>query len=166
MPVFYPKRAGRQTQFIRSMQALILVILLSLLAACASISGSRGRPFAPLAVPAPTSGSVPNTGPGHTYQVRIRDFDFQPVELTIPVGATVVWTEVGQNPHTVTADDQSFKSESLKNGATFQYTFTRAGTYRYYCEFHGYKGGAGMSGVVKVVAPGSSSTVPETGAIK
>jgi len=62
----------------------------------------------------------------------------------------VVWSHEGQKPHTVTADDDSFKSDLLKNGATFEHTFGQPGIYLYYCELHGGPAGEGMAGVVQV----------------
>lgn len=49
---------------------------------------------------------------------------------------------------------RAFVSGNLAgNGASFSHTFTVAGSYPYYCRFHGGPGGQGMSGVVTVSAP-------------
>jgi plastocyanin len=50
----------------------------------------------------------------------------------------------------VDADDGSFKSDILKEGDTFEHTFDKPGTYRYYCRFHGEKGGKDMAGKIVV----------------
>jgi serine/threonine protein kinase len=50
---------------------------------------------------------------------------------------------LGRLPHTVTADGSSFKSHTLNNGATFQVTFSKAGTFSYDCEYHGGPGERG-----------------------
>src|SRR5680860_908681 len=42
-----------------------------------------------------------------TFEIEVVDFAFEPAELTVPVGATVTWTNTGERPHTVTADDLS-----------------------------------------------------------
>ena len=68
----------------------------------------------------------------------------------MPVGTTVIWTNTGQRPHTVTADDDAFKSDTLNNGGTFSRSFDQPGTFAYYCEFHGGPGAIGMSGVIRV----------------
>lgn len=99
---------------------------------------------------APAQPTAAASGGGQTAQVAIGDNTFKPKEISVPVGATVVWTYSGQRAHTVTADDSSFKSDTLQPGAVFKQTFDKPGTYPYYCEFHGGPGGAGMSGVVKV----------------
>jgi plastocyanin len=56
------------------------------------------------------------------------DTTFTPPVITVPAGATVVWSHGGQRPHTITADDDSFGTDVLKTGATFQQTFNQAGT--------------------------------------
>ena len=35
-------------------------------------------------------------------------------------------------------------------GKSFSHKFTKAGTYRYYCSFHGSEGGGDMSGTITV----------------
>lgn len=82
--------------------------------------------------------------------VSIRDSEFQPQQITVKAGATVTWKNEGKMAHTVTADDGSFESPTLGAGKSFSQKFTEAGTYRYYCAFHGGKDGDGMSGTVVV----------------
>ena len=68
--------------------------------------------------------------------VSIVDFAFQPASVELATGGTVTWTNTGQAPHTVTADDGSFDSGTLSPGATFSQTFGTAGTFTYACAFH------------------------------
>jgi plastocyanin len=68
--------------------------------------------------------------------VRIDNFSFGPVELTVPVGTTVVWTNHDDIPHTVVSVDKVFKSKVLDTDETFSFTFTSAGTYPYFCSIH------------------------------
>jgi plastocyanin len=86
-------------------------------------------------------------------EVTILDSVFQPAQITIPAGTTVVWTQNSFLPHTVTADDGSFNSGTMGNGDTFSHTFNEPGTYPYYCAFHGAPGGIGMAGVIIVESP-------------
>ncbi|HEX8847726.1 MAG TPA: plastocyanin/azurin family copper-binding protein [Pyrinomonadaceae bacterium] len=81
--------------------------------------------------------------------VEISNFQFTPKLLSVRVGTTVTWTSK-EGTHTVTADNGVFASDNLTAGQSFSYTFTKPGTYRYHCSFHGSKGGGGMSGVIKV----------------
>lgn len=83
--------------------------------------------------------------------IRITNFQFEPKELTVPVGTTVEWVdEIGR--HTVEADDNSFKSEMMIAGGRFEHKFDQAGVFPYYCGFHGDKGGKEMAGVITVTA--------------
>jgi plastocyanin/uncharacterized membrane protein YozB (DUF420 family) len=83
--------------------------------------------------------------------VKISNFQFDPKEVTVEEGTTVEWIdETGR--HTVEADDGSFKSDTLVAGGRFEHRFDRAGTYPYFCAFHGDRGGEEMAGVVLVVS--------------
>jgi plastocyanin len=83
-------------------------------------------------------------------EVEVVDSAFEPEEVEISAGTTVVWTQTGSLPHTVTADDGTFDSGDMSSGDTFEYTFEEPGTYPYYCAYHGGEGGEGMSGVITV----------------
>ena len=83
-------------------------------------------------------------------RVRIVDSEFRPRQIKVKAGTTVTWKNEGRMAHTVTADDGSFESPTLGAGETFSRKFAEAGTYRYYCAFHGGQGGDGMSGTVVV----------------
>jgi plastocyanin len=87
---------------------------------------------------------------GSEVAVSIVSGAFRDKQISVPVGTTVVWTNTASGSHTVTADDGSFSSGTLGPGGTFSFTFTAAGTFPYYCGFHGGPNGAGMSGVVTV----------------
>jgi plastocyanin len=66
--------------------------------------------------------------------VNMQNFAFSPSELKVKAGDTVTWTNNDNAPHTVTGED--FNSGTLNKGDVFSYTFTRAGTYEYVCNFH------------------------------
>ncbi|MFO7166578.1 MAG: cupredoxin family copper-binding protein [Chloroflexota bacterium] len=82
----------------------------------------------------PVAGAAPRAA--ETVNVNIRDFAFDPAELTINVGDTVVWTNNDTAPHTATASDGSFDSGRLDNGQQFSFTFNSPGTFQYVCTFH------------------------------
>jgi len=71
-------------------------------------------------------------------EVKIDNFSFGPVTLTVPVGATVTWTNRDDIPHTVvsTDDSKTFKSKVLDTDEKFSFTFSKAGTYPYFCSIH------------------------------
>jgi plastocyanin len=90
--------------------------------------GSMSTPAA--SAPPVTTASVGGTAVG------ITDFAFAPASLTIPVGATVTWTNHDAEPHTVAAGDGSFHSPGMDTDATYTYTFTNTGTFDYICSIH------------------------------
>jgi plastocyanin len=73
-----------------------------------------------------------------TMDVKIDNFSFGPVTVTVPVGATVTWTNRDDIPHTVvsTDDSKTFKSKVLDTDEKFSFTFSKAGTYPYFCSIH------------------------------
>jgi plastocyanin len=71
-----------------------------------------------------------------TAEVKIDNFSFGPAALTVPVGTTVTWTNRDDIPHTVVSTDGVFKSKVLDTDEKFTYTFSKAGTYPYFCSIH------------------------------
>src|SRR6516165_8722081 len=71
-------------------------------------------------------------------EVKIDNFSFVPQNLTVPVGSTVTWTNRDDIPHTVvsTEDTKIFKSKVLDSDEKFSFTFSKAGTYPYFCSIH------------------------------
>ena len=68
--------------------------------------------------------------------VKIDNFVFGPQAITIPVGTTVTWTNSDDIPHTAVSTDGVFKSKVMDTDEKFSFTFTKAGTYSYYCSIH------------------------------
>src|SRR5208283_2059120 len=68
--------------------------------------------------------------------VKIDNFVFGPPTITVPVGATVTWTNSDDIPHTAVSTEGVFKSKVMDTDEKFSYTFTKAGTYPYYCSIH------------------------------
>jgi plastocyanin len=69
-------------------------------------------------------------------EVKIDNFSFTPQTLTVAVGTTVTWTNRDDIPHTVVSTDGVFKSKVRDTDEKFSYTFTKAGTYPYFCSVH------------------------------
>jgi len=133
---------------LRTVHALALASALALgLASCAS-SKATGLPVGPTTPPAGTNG------------VEVADSVFRPKQLTVTAGIEVVWKETGSLPHSVTSDTGLFDSNPnclkdtvngcMQKGTEFKFTFSKAGSYPYYCVIHGAKGGVNMSGVITV----------------
>jgi plastocyanin len=66
----------------------------------------------------------------------IVDFNFQPAELTVAVGDTVVWTNNGSAPHTATSEAGVWDTGTLSSGQVGSFTFMSAGTFQYRCNIH------------------------------
>ena len=73
--------------------------------------------------------------PAQGAEVKIDNFSFGP-DLTIAAGTTVTWTNHDDVPHVVASDTKIFKSKALDTDDHFSYTFTKPGTYVYYCTVH------------------------------
>ena len=85
----------------------------------------------------------PSPGAGVTDRdadVAIRDFEFVPSQASIPVGASVEWTNNGDIAHTVTwsgGEGERFDSGRMQPGENFKRTFDEPGArVRYHCSIH------------------------------
>ena len=78
-----------------------------------------------------------------TKEVQFVNYSFTPGTLTVPVGTTVTWTNHDETPHTVVAADnpRSFKSSGLDTDDKFSVTFSKPGSYSYFCTVHPYMTG-------------------------
>jgi amicyanin len=78
-----------------------------------------------------------------TAAAVISDYSFSPATLTVKQGTKVTWTNKDNVGHTVTSDSgpDSFDSGLLSNNQTFSFTFSKPGTYTYYCSVHPYMKG-------------------------
>ena len=68
---------------------------------------------------------------------------YTPPTLTVPTGTTVTWKNADSTLHTVTSGSAEsgesgtvFDSSYMAAGKTFQWTFSTAGTFDYYCTLH------------------------------
>lgn len=86
----------------------------------------------PIKVTIPEGAAIPEDG----------QIYYDPEVLEISVGTTVLWENVDNTMHTATSGnpdsgaDGTFDSDILSAGDTFEFTFTDAGTYDYYCILH------------------------------
>lgn len=104
---------------------------------------------------------VPRASAQSTISVSIQNFAFSPGSVTLVIGVnnTVIWTNHDSATHTVTADDNSWGSGDLADGATYTHTFETAGTFGYHCSIHQFMTG---TVVVEAVAPATTSTSSTT----
>ncbi|MFI1290516.1 cupredoxin family copper-binding protein [Streptomyces sp. NPDC020792] len=102
-------------------------------------SGTGGTVSPPPITPSisPTTGQP--SAPAGANAVTIKNFAFSPAKLTVKTGTKVTWTNSDPDTHTVTSKQGSggpLKSGGLATNATYSYTFTKPGTYAYYCTIH------------------------------
>ena len=88
--------------------------------------------------------------------IQIADFAFPPT-TTIQVGDTVTWNNTSGVAHTATADDASFDTGSIADGASGSVTFADAGTFPYHCAIH-----RSMTGAIDPRPAGGSTADPRT----
>ena len=127
-PVWPRHRGGWHRGHISVGAALVLIIVAVLLAA--GCGGSATPTTAPATSVGPTTSSAGGT------QVAMKNIAFDPPTLTIKVGQAVTWVNQDSAQHDVVANNGEFKSSLFGAGGTFSFTFTKAGTYPYYCSIH------------------------------
>lgn len=133
------RRAWRLT---RALAVAVAALATAGGAAAAEDPGHGGELHPPVAgaapglAPAPAAPLAPASAPA-PRGVAVTDHAVVPAALVVPAGARVIWTNVGRNRHTVTAEDGSFESGTLVLGATFSITAPAVpGRYGYFCRFH------------------------------
>ena len=127
---------------------LVLVGVLAAISGCAPAAPSMPTvsPASPTAPSAPLTALPPRPQAG-AVSIDAAEQYFNPAQVTIKVGTTVVWKDV-QGTHDMVADDRSFASAVLFEGGTYSHVFATPGHYRYICTLHV---GAGMWAEIEVV---------------
>ncbi|HEY7683677.1 MAG TPA: right-handed parallel beta-helix repeat-containing protein [Gemmatimonadales bacterium] len=97
--------------------------------------------------------------------VTMIDNAFNATVTRVPVGARVIFMNVGGNLHNAMAHDSAWRTAGeIKPGGEETVVFDRAGIYPYYCTFHGTRDGKGMAGVIVVgdvaYTPGPKGAIP------
>lgn len=95
------------------------------------------------------------TGPGgDAAVVSVTDGGVTPTDRVVPPGSRVRWVNVGNDRHTVTADDGSFDSLVMQPGEEFTLTApaTRA-VIPYHCRIHAFIRGTLTVSAVSLAAP-------------
>jgi plastocyanin len=94
----------------------------------------------PVDTTSPTVAPATVSGPA----MSITNFVFTPAMLTVPVCATVTWTNHDGEPHTVAANGGSFHSPGLGTNSLYSVTFPRAGSFDYICSIHPFMHGTAV----------------------
>jgi plastocyanin len=117
---------------------------------------------ATVALAGPVRATVGGAAGGTTVQMvdnepDLTNWHFDPADVTVAVGSTVVWHNRGTQQHSVTADDSSFDSGLKDPGTDFQRAFPKIGVYSYHCRPHPW-----MTGKVHVVAADAAAASAST----
>src|SRR5437763_2450321 len=97
--------------------------------------------------------SLPSLAQASTTQVGVKDFAFDKKTVTISVGDSVHWSRESGSvaPHTITANNRFF-DKTFSAGGTIDFTVDfAAGTFRYFCQYHGAANGQGTYGMIGFV---------------
>src|SRR5262249_25007603 len=68
--------------------------------------------------------------------IAIDGVKFQPADVTVSVGDTVVWINKDPFPHNVTSKDGVFHSRNLDPSQSFRFHAAKPGTFPYVCTLH------------------------------
>jgi plastocyanin len=123
--------------------ALSLVLSVALPACGSSASSSSTGSAAPAGTssPAPSSSTAAATGApaAHATSVAISNYAFHPTTITVAKGAKITFTNRDKTAHTATSTQAGvFDTGTVNPGAGKTVTFTKPGTYTYYCQFHAF----------------------------
>lgn len=135
---------------IASLSFILIASLFAIPAAGTGVAAVAGRtPAAAVAKPSASGKAgfvIAAANPAaHTAAVSIVEPPLQPVQtwnydppvLKIKAGTTVTWTNTGAVLHTVTSvDRKTFNSKDIRPKGTFTLTFTKPGTFPYFCNYH------------------------------
>ena len=130
------------------MMKLVAVALAGALAGFAGMALADDMSGSRMDMPGMKMSATPvDVAPTAANAVNINNFTFSPKQLTVAVGTTVTWTNKDDEPHTVynAGSPPAFKSAALDEDDSFSFTFTKPGTYRFFCSIHPF-----MTGTVVV----------------
>lgn len=88
-----------------------------------------------LAVAVAISAACARSAP-RSHVVTMSNFAFQPAELIVSRGDTIVWNNSDFVPHSATARDGSWDSKSVAAGGSWRFVASAKGRHEYYCIFH------------------------------
>jgi plastocyanin len=131
-----------RSQFIRPARAAlavgVAVLLAFVLAACSANSGTSATQTATSSASAASQSAAATGG----QVVKLSGLKFDPSTLTIPVGTKVTFQNMDSLDHTVTngkdgtPEANPLFDQSVPLGASFEFTFDKAGTFNVTCKIH------------------------------
>jgi plastocyanin len=91
-----------------------------------------------------------NSPPPGANEIFIQGMAFSPANKTISVGTKLKWSNKDGVTHTITSGVPGspsgvFDSGNIGSNGVFSFTFSQAGTFKYYCKIH-----SSMTGTITV----------------
>jgi plastocyanin len=77
--------------------------------------------------------AAPGLAEDAKIKIKIANFTFDPLTLTVKAGTTVTWVNIH---HVVSEKNGTFRSNALDTDESFTQTFPAAGTIEYFCAIH------------------------------
>ena len=78
-----------------------------------------------------------STGNAKENKIEIKDFAFNPQNITVKSGEKITWINRDEEPHTVVSVEKQFKkSTALDTDQEFTVVAGSPGTYSYFCAIH------------------------------
>jgi plastocyanin len=71
-----------------------------------------------------------------SFVVSMQITGFEPATLTVKAGDRITWINKDLFPHTATADDKTFDSNSVAPAGQWTYVAAKPGRHTYKCTFH------------------------------
>jgi len=102
------------------------------------------------------SGDDGDSVEGPDVVVEMFDNRYQYTDIRIPVGGSVTWVGAGANPHNAVDAGQAWSTDSVFGsldqfeGDEAKLIYDTAGTYTFFCTYHGNAQGNGMAGTLIV----------------
>ncbi|MGH7503292.1 MAG: cupredoxin domain-containing protein [Longimicrobiales bacterium] len=90
-----------------------------------------------------------------TLAVAMRQFRFEPEEITAAVGDTIHWINQDPVPHTATAADSLWDSGRIERDGQWTMVVREEGVFEYLCTYH-----PTMKGVIRVIREKGRSRTP------
>ncbi len=90
----------------------------------------------------PSNQTTPPAGGGtqspsvNQIVVTMKNIAFNPQDVTINTGETIVWENDDNVDHHVVSNTGVFDSGVMTPGSSYSFTFSTAGTYAYHCSIH------------------------------
>jgi len=133
-----------------SRQQLTSALAAGVLALALTACGGDGDEASTPTTSGAASGPTPSGATGATIdQIEVKGFSFKPEKATVKAGTKLTWTFQDDSDHNVdpVGGAEPTKSQDLKNGGTYSFTFTKPGLVMYRCGIHN-----SMTGTVMITA--------------